>query len=804
MNLKNQARWFALIVGFFDLESIIEPVFDSSSSSSNTQSSSTTRALEEHKPCSYALLFVALNETKPFFFDLKCGPNVMIEFVKSLEQIAKSIYDVKQQYKNFSGEPSIPKREATLCWICENELNTSPQDPTVLDHCHFTGKFLGWAHSQCNLKRRNLNFTPLFAHNLTNYDLHHVVLALQSLNEKNTISVVPSTSEKFISLQIGVHIKATQNKKGVWTNQYEYIRLLDSFKFMNASLDKLVQNLPPDQFSLLEQHFQEWPTSSVNLLKQKGSFPYCYVDSFEKLQETQLPPRDKWTNSLQQYEVTVSEDEYKRALQVFNLFSCQTIGEYYNLYLKTDVFLLAAVVLCFRQVCYDTYGLDCCQYYTASNLSGDAMLKICNPHLHLLTEREHLDMVENLIRGGVSSVYSKRLCRANNKFLPDYKPKNISSFIIMIDANNLYGGIMEKFLLPLCDFELFDKSEWTDDNAQEILHRILNTPDDDPVGYIVEVDLSYPDSLHDLHSDFPLAPTKEAIDECWLSEYQSDLLADMQIKKPPQVKKLIQTLFDKQNYTLHYQTLKLYVELGLVVTKLHRVLSFKQEKWLAPYVKLNTEKRKQAKNKFEEDFYKLMVNSSFGKTCEGKRNRMKVKLTRTEEETLKWTDKPEYQSSKIISEDLVTVCLQQSEILWDKPTIVGACILDLAKKFMFEFHYKVMKKNFDCNLLYSDTDSFVYEVRSRDFFAEIQKKKQVADQFDFSNFHPEHPLYSRDNARVTLKFKDEMGSRPIAEFCGLKPKLYSIKLAEGKSFSLAPPFTLQTQVIKTTGICKTF
>ena len=289
----------------------------------------------------------------------------MIEFVKSLEQIAKRIYDVEQQYKNFSGEPSIPKREATLCWICQNELNTSPQDPTVLDHCHFTGKFLGWAHSQCNLKRRNLNFTPLFAHNLSNYDLHHVELALQSLNEKNTISVVPSTCEKFISLQIGVHIKATQNKKGVWTNRYEYIRLLDSFNFMNTSLDKLVQNLPPDQLSLLEQPFQEWPTSSVNLLKQKGSFPYCYVDSFEKLSETQLPSQ---TNSLQQYEVTVSEDEYKQALQVLNLFSCQNIFEYYNLYLKTDVFLLAAVVLCFRQVCYDTYGLDCCQYYTSSNL----------------------------------------------------------------------------------------------------------------------------------------------------------------------------------------------------------------------------------------------------------------------------------------------------------------------------------------------------------------------------------------------------------------------------------------------------
>ena len=120
-----------------------------------------------------------------------------------------------------------------------------------------------------------------------------------------------------------------------------------------------------------------------------------------------------------------------------------------------------------------------------------------------------------------------------------------------------------------------------------------------------------------------------------------------------------------------------------MVTKRHRVLSFRQEKWLAPYVKLNTEKRKQAKNKFEEDFFKLMVNSLFGKTSEGKRNRFKVKLARTEEETLKRTEKPEYQSSKIISEDLATVSLHQSKILWDKPTIVGACILVLAKKFMF-------------------------------------------------------------------------------------------------------------------------
>ena len=106
-----QARWSAPIVGFFDLESIIEPV----ANTINTKQNSVTRVLEEHKPCSYALLFVALNETKPFYFDLKCGPNVMVEFVKSLEQIARDIYDVKQQHKNFSGEPTITKDQASLC-----------------------------------------------------------------------------------------------------------------------------------------------------------------------------------------------------------------------------------------------------------------------------------------------------------------------------------------------------------------------------------------------------------------------------------------------------------------------------------------------------------------------------------------------------------------------------------------------------------------------------------------------------------------------------------------------------------------
>ena len=593
---KLQARWFAPVVGFFDLESIIEPV----TTCRNDPQLSDSRFFEIHKPCSYALLFIAQGQEEPFHFEGERGPGVMQQFVESLEKMAKTIYFKKQQNRYFDGIPTIARTNVENCWICESPLDQSIENPTVLDHCHFTGEFLGWAHNECNINRKLLNFTPVFAHNLSNYDLHHVILALQGSNMRNRVTIVPTTDEKYIALEIGVFIKMRLDKNKKERPVYENIRLLDSFRFMPSSLDSLAKNLPAEAFKLLVQNFSDWPESAVDKLKQKSFFPYSYIDNFNKLEESKLPPRSLWTNSLHQFEVNVTQEEYEHAVEVFKIFECSTVGEYYDIYLQTDVFLLAAIVVCFRKVCYETYGLDCCQDYTASNLSGDAMLKTCKAPIELLTQREHLDMVENLIRGGISSVYSKRLAVANNKYLDNFDATNPSTFIIMIDAKNLYGGVMEKFCLPLNDFDYFDQV-WDSEIEPELINKILETADDSDVGYIVEVDLEYPDDLHNLHSDFPLAPTKDKIDAYWLSDYQRELLEQMQVNAPPPNKKLIQTLFPKTKYTLHYQTLKLYVELGVKVTKVHRALAFKQSKWLAPYVQLNTQKRKEAQNKFEEN-----------------------------------------------------------------------------------------------------------------------------------------------------------------------------------------------------------
>ena len=139
-------------------------------------------------------------------------------------------------------------------------------------------------------------------------------------------------------------------------------------------------------------------------------------------------------------------------------------------------------------------------------------------------------------------------------------------------------------------------------NVENNLNEILKKPNGASVGYFLEVDLNYTVHLNDNHLDFPIAPTKEIVQGDWLGEYQLELKEPHRIPSS-KIKKLLQMLFDKENYVLHYKLLKLYVCLGLIVAEVHRVLQFKQANWLAPYISLNSNKHQAASNKFEENFY---------------------------------------------------------------------------------------------------------------------------------------------------------------------------------------------------------
>ena len=161
--------------------------------------------------------------------------------------------------------------------------------------------------------------------------------------------------------------------------------------------------------------------------------------------------------------------------------------------------MLACVFEAFRKITSSTYGLDSAHFFSCSNLSGDAFLKVSGDDVELLTNREHLEMAENLKRGGVASVFPKRLATMNNEYLTTYDEMKATTSAIMLDANNVYRGIMEKFPLPLKDFAMDTETQ---------LSKILATPNESTVGYVLEVDLEYPDSLHNLHKDFSLAPRR--------------------------------------------------------------------------------------------------------------------------------------------------------------------------------------------------------------------------------------------------------------------------------------------------------
>ena len=262
---------------------------------------------------------------------------------------------------------------------------------------------------------------------------------------------------------------------------------------------------------------------------------------------------------------------------------------------------------------------------------------------------------------------------------------------------------------------------------------------------ILQVDLEYPQELHDMHNDYPVFPEKVKVSNDMLSGYCKKIAEKYKISIGL-VRKLIPTLRDKKEYVLHYRNLQLYLDLGLKIKKIHRLLKFDQSPWLKQYIDFNTERQKHAKNSFGKDFFKLMNNSVFGKTMENLCKRVDVRLVTDEKKLDKLTSKPTFVSSKIFNENLMAVHKVKETLTPNRPAYVGMCILDLSKMLMYDFHHNYIKKKYNnrARLLFTDTDSLTYEIEAEDVYKEI-----------------------------IGKFKDEACGIPITEFIRLKSKMYS-------------------------------
>src|SRR2546426_4804001 len=387
-----------------------------------------------------------------------------------------------------------------------------------------TGHFIAATCNECNLQlklrkgRGNKFFVPVICHNMREYDGHLIIKHLQKKDvEGRQVNVIATNSEKFLAFQIG------------------QLRFIDSLQFMNSFLSALVDIIAKEDDGKLQHTRRHFESENLfNLVRCKGVFPYEYMDSPQKFDETNLPPIEAFYSKLT--DENISEDDYAHAHEVWREFDIKNMREYHDLYLKTDVLLLADVFENFRSVSLENYGLDPCHYYTAPGLSLSACLKKTKVQLELFTDPDQLLFVEKGIRGGISTIMN-RYSRANNKYLPDFKPEEPSKYILYLDANNLYGYAMSESL-PTGEFKFLTERQIDKLNFD-------NVQDNDDYSYILEVDLDYPEHLHELHNDYPLAPESISVEEEMLSPYCVKLLATLGKKAAPKTKKLIPNLRDK-------------------------------------------------------------------------------------------------------------------------------------------------------------------------------------------------------------------------------------------------------------------
>ena len=731
---------------YADFESIVKPL-DTCEPDPNK---SYTKKYQKHKPVSFVYYIKSFNESvykstkRTYIKENPEDPDPVDVFINWLEEDVKIISELGNEKMIITEEEEEQFKQASNCWICHKKLNLEDR---VRDHCHYTGRYRGAAHNLCNLKYSKPNNISVFFHNLTGYDSH---LFIKKLNVTGgNIDCIPNNEENYISFSKTIKTGEYTNKKGETKNKYFKIIFKDSLKFMASSLEALVNNLPEDAFKNLNKYFT---SKQTKLLKQKGFFPYDYMDNIEKLKDSKPPPQKAFYSKLTGK--GINNYNYNHVLNVWKSFNMKTLKDYLELYNESDVLLLADVFENFRDICLKNYGLDPVYYYTAPGLAWDACLKMTKINLELLSDVDKLLMIEKGIRGGIS-IISNRYGKANNKYMADFNKKELSKYLMYVDANNLYGCAMSE-KLPVHSFKWMSNKEIENLFNNQIVQVWEKTP------CILEVDLEYPEELHDLHNDYPLCPERVECDKG--------------------VKKLIPNLRNKNNYVVHYKNLMQCLRLGMKLKKIHRGIKFIEAAFLKPYIDKNTNLRAQAKNNFEKDFFKLMNNSVFGKTMENIRNRVNVKLVNSGEQFKKLASKPNYESRKIFNENLVSVHMKKTSLTMNKPVYLGMSILDLSKIIMFDFHYQYIKPKYGnrAKLLFTDTDSFLYEIQTEDFYKDISG--DIRDRFDTSDYPEGHPsgIPTGINKKVLGMFKDEAAGKIIKEFVGLRAKLYSYKMEQGK------------------------
>ena len=431
----------------------------------------------------------------------------------------------------------------------------------VQGHCHYTGKHRGAAHSLCNLRYQEQRSIPVTLHNGSNYDFHLLMKELAK-EFKSDRRCIGENTENPIRFSVNFHKdKKEENEENEDGKEACRLKFIDSFRFMNFSLDSLTDNLSEinnktcEKYKAIEKCVQYCKfTGLLNnrlkykclnckdisfksidpliknfsntyrlcnndnetfvLLLRKGVYPYEYMDNWNKFDETELPLKNEFDSNLNMS--SISDKDYDHAKSVFNILNMTNLGDYHDLYVQSDTLLLSDIFEEFTKTCINQYGLEPCYFVSAPRLSWEACLKLTNVKLELLTDIDMLLMFEKGIKGGNSQAMHDH-AKSNNKYMKSYDKKVTSSYLQYLDANNLYSWAMSKNL-PISGFK------W--DGPRKNTEKLIKSYNEyDKYGAILEVDIEHPKELYKAHRDLPFLCDRKLLDKT------NKLITSFEIKK---------------------------------------------------------------------------------------------------------------------------------------------------------------------------------------------------------------------------------------------------------------------------------
>lgn len=739
---------------YCDLETALSPTKE--------ESEGKTKKLKEHKPIAIGLMRICQNEgfshNAPV---IHVGEDCIERFYESLIQELDFIENTltKINYPLDMGvEDEKNFRASQECYVCGLKFEKTSKKCRDHDHLKEKANYRGAICNPCNLSRTDSRLkTPLFFHNGGRFDVHFILQKMHKLHLPNSTNVIAKTGENFMCLELF-------DKRLI---------IKDSFNHLSSSLAALVEQLKMGGKGLkITSRFLKEDKEKIELMTRKGVFPYSMVDGLKILEETtQLPSKDLFYDTLR--EKSISEEDYYHARRVWNLLKCRNLKEYMIHYLATDITLLADVMENYRKFFHSKFGLDPTHYLSLPGLSYDCMLRFTKCEIELVSNIETYSFIKRSLRGGVSMI-PHRWARANNPLMGRnfYDPTQPTTYLIYVDCNSLYSSVMTK-ALP------FRNLRWIKKTREWVLQKTENYRAEDSTGYLVECDLEYPPSIHDITKDLPLAPEHIKITKEMLSPFCLKLSQELNIKMDGG-SKLVSTQLDKKNYVCHIENLQFYLKWGMKLTQVHRILCFEQSPFLRPYIELCINQRRAATSPDEKTMWKLACNAIFGKTITNLEKRHNVKIHTNETKVRKAVSSPLFKHADVITDRVVQTTSYKRKNKMNTPYFVGVSILELSKLHLMKLHYDHFLSRygiFRLQLCMTDTDSLLYYIKTENVYDDLQEMNIV----DFSNYPPDHALFDNRRGGELFLLKDETGGTPIKSFVGLRAKSYSIQFTDKTS-----------------------